>query len=190
MLGTVGLPSAVSTHRVRQYTHVFGSVCPQDGELISLILPHADTAAMSLYFAEVSRRHPDQHILILLRGPGWHRAKALVVPDNLTFDWLPLTARNATPRNWSGRKSAGNPLAITIMIRWTRSKTPWHSVCANWNPPAPSSNPSPVLIGLLMLHRTQNSIREVGDSAWAKSKPCASRGIPGRCSKTPRRCGR
>ena len=33
-----GCRPEVPTHRVREYTHVFGSVCPQDGELISLIL--------------------------------------------------------------------------------------------------------------------------------------------------------
>ena len=65
----------VSTHRVRQYTHVFGSVCPQDGELISLILPDADTEAMSFYLAEVSRRHPDEHVLMFLDRAGWHQAR-------------------------------------------------------------------------------------------------------------------
>ena len=63
---------------MRQYTHVFGSVCPHDRELISLILPHADTAAMSLNLAEVFRRHPDEHILMFLDRAGWHQAKALV----------------------------------------------------------------------------------------------------------------
>lgn len=85
----LGIRPQVSTHRMRQYTHVLGSVCPQDGELISPILPHADTAAMSLYWAEVSRRHPHEPILMFLDRAGWHQAKALVVPDNLTLDWSP-----------------------------------------------------------------------------------------------------
>jgi len=50
VLGSLRLPSASIHPSVRQYTHVFGSVCPQDGELISLILPHADTVAMSFYW--------------------------------------------------------------------------------------------------------------------------------------------
>jgi len=48
----------VPTHRGREYTHVVGSACAQDGELICLILPQADTPAMALYLAKVSRRHP------------------------------------------------------------------------------------------------------------------------------------
>ena len=42
-----GCRPEVPTHRVREYTHVFGSVCPQDGELVSLILPHAGHVALS-----------------------------------------------------------------------------------------------------------------------------------------------
>ena len=93
-----GCRPEVPTHRVREYTHVFGSVSPQDGELISLILPHADTAAMSLYLAEVSRRHPDEHILMFMDRAGWHQAKALVVPDNLTVDWLPPYSPQCNPQ--------------------------------------------------------------------------------------------
>jgi hypothetical protein len=36
-----GCRPEVQTHRVREHSHVFGSVSPQDGELISLILPPA-----------------------------------------------------------------------------------------------------------------------------------------------------
>jgi len=54
VLGSLRLPSASIHPSGTPYTHVFGSVCPQDGELISLILPHADTVAMSFYLAEVS----------------------------------------------------------------------------------------------------------------------------------------
>ena len=98
-----------STHRVRQYTHVFGSVCPHNGEFISLILPRADTAAMSLYPAEVARRHPDEHILMFLDRAGWHRARALVVPDNLTLDWLPAYSPQCNPEELVWREVRRQP---------------------------------------------------------------------------------
>ena len=104
-----GCRPQVSTHRVRQYTHVFGSVCPQDGELISLILPHADTVAMSFYLAEVSRRHPDEHILMFLDRAGWHQAKALVVPENLTLDWLPAYSPQCNPQELVWREVRRQP---------------------------------------------------------------------------------
>lgn len=104
-----GCRPEVPTHRVREYTHVFGSVCPQDGELISLILPHADTAAMSLYLAEVSRRHPCEHLLMFLDRAGWHRAKGLVVPKNITLDWLPAYSPQCNPQELVWRAVRRHP---------------------------------------------------------------------------------
>jgi len=104
-----GCRPEVPTHRVRQDTHVFGSVSPHDGEFISLILPQADTAAMSLYLAEVSRRHPDEHILMFLDRAGWHRAKALQVPANLTLGWLPAYSPQCNPQELVWREVRREP---------------------------------------------------------------------------------
>ena len=43
---------------VREYVYVFGAVSPFDGKHDSLVLPHADTEAMSLFLGEISRRYP------------------------------------------------------------------------------------------------------------------------------------
>ena len=73
---------------VREYTYVFAAVAPHDGTLHSLILPSVDAQAMSIFLAEVSRRHPDERILMVLDGAGWHRANDLEIPDNI--DLIPL----------------------------------------------------------------------------------------------------
>lgn len=105
----LGCRPEVPTHRVREYTHVFGSVSPSDGELISLILPYADTAAMSLYLAEVSGRHPHEHLLMFLDRAGWPRAKALVVPSNITLDWLPAYSPQCNPQELVWREVRRRP---------------------------------------------------------------------------------
>ena len=105
----LGCRPEVPTHRVREYTHVFGSVCPQDGELITLILPHADTPAMSLYLAEVARRHPLEHLLMFLDRAGWHRARSLVVPENITLDWLPAYSPQCNPQELVWRELRRQP---------------------------------------------------------------------------------
>ena len=106
-----GCRPEVPAHRVREYTHVFGSVCPHDGELISLILPHADTDAMSRYLAEVARRHPDEHILMFADRAAWHQAKALVIPANLTLDWLPAYSPQCNPQELVWREVRRDPFA-------------------------------------------------------------------------------
>ena len=64
---------------------------------------------MSLYLAEVSRRHPHEHILMFLDRAGWHRAKALVVPPNLTLDWLPPYSPQCNPQELVWREVRRHP---------------------------------------------------------------------------------
>jgi len=77
--------------------------------LFNLILPQADTPAMSLYMAEVSHRHPDEHILMFLDPAGWHRAKSLVVPLNLIRDWLPSHSPQCNPQDLVWREVRRQP---------------------------------------------------------------------------------
>ncbi len=82
---------------VREYTYVFAAVAPQDGTLDSLILPCVDAQGMSIFLAEVSRRHPDELVLMVLDGAGWHRANDLEVPDNIRFIPLPPYSPELNP---------------------------------------------------------------------------------------------
>ena len=137
---------------MREYTHVFGSVSPHDGELISLILPHADTSAMSLSLSEVSRRHPDEHLLMFLDRAGWHLAQALVLPENLTLDWLPPYSPQCNPQELVWREIRRQPFGNHDYDSLDAvEKAPWNAASANWKPAPPRFNPSPVLTGLLML---------------------------------------
>jgi len=83
-----GLRPLVHAQMVREYIYVFGAVSPRDGVMDSLILPSANSEAMSVFLAEVSRRHPDELILMVLDGAGWHTSTELEVPENILL--LPL----------------------------------------------------------------------------------------------------
>src|SRR5215204_1612421 len=63
-----------------------------------LVLPRCDTQAMSLPLAEVAQAvAPGAHGVMLMDRAGWHRAKDLVVPDNLTLVLLPARAPELNP---------------------------------------------------------------------------------------------
>ena len=68
---------AMLTH---EYTYVYGAVEVCTGELDSLILPHVNTDCMQLFINEVSARHPDDHIVMVIDGAGWHRSDGLKAP--------------------------------------------------------------------------------------------------------------
>jgi transposase len=82
---------------VREYTYAFGAVSPQDGTLDSLVLPVVTAEAMSIFLAEVARRHPEEDILMVLDGAGWHRANDLAVPWNMRLEALPPYSPQLNP---------------------------------------------------------------------------------------------
>jgi transposase len=84
-----GVRPEVSTQVVREYEYAFAAVSPHDGTLDSLVLPAVPAEAMSVFLAEVSRRHPGEWILMVLDGAGWHKAKRLQVPTTMRLVFLP-----------------------------------------------------------------------------------------------------
>ncbi len=92
-----GFRPEVGTQIVREYTYAFGAVSPHDGTLDSLVLPVVTAKAMSIFLAEVARRHPEEFILMFLDGAGWHRAHDLSVPDNMRLEALPPYSPQLNP---------------------------------------------------------------------------------------------
>ena len=94
---------------VRQYTYAYAAVSPMDGVLDSLVLPEASTEAMNIFLAEVSARHPDEFIVMVLDGAGWHRAHALIVPENVWFHFLPPYSPQLNPAEnlWDDLREKG-----------------------------------------------------------------------------------
>ena len=84
-----GVRPVVQVQVVREYDYAFAAVSPHDGVLDTLVLPTANAEAMSVFLAEVSQRHSDEFILMVLDGAGWHRAKRLQIPANMRLILLP-----------------------------------------------------------------------------------------------------
>jgi transposase len=93
-----GVRPEVNTQLIREYEYAFAAVSPpQDGTLDTLVLPAVNAEAMSVFLAEVSRRHRDELLLLVLDGAGWHRAKRLPVPANMRLVFLPPWSPQLNP---------------------------------------------------------------------------------------------
>src|SRR4030043_524432 len=92
-----GVRPEVGMQIVREYTYAFGAVSPNDGTWDSLVLPVVTAEAMSIFLAEVARRHPEEFILMFLDGAGWHRANSLVIPENMRLEALPPYSPQLNP---------------------------------------------------------------------------------------------
>ena len=80
-----------------EYTYAYGAVDACTGEFDSLILPHVNTECMQLFLNEVSARHPDERIVMVIDGAGWHRSDALNSPENIYLLKLPPYAPELNP---------------------------------------------------------------------------------------------
>ena len=79
-------------HRDQRHTnaYIFGAVCPARDCGAALVLPYANTHAMNLHLKEISKNvATGAHAVIIIDGAGWHVARHLRVPDNISLLRLP-----------------------------------------------------------------------------------------------------
>jgi transposase len=85
---------AMLTH---EYTYAYAAVDVVSGEMDSLILPHVNTACMQVFLDAVAARHPDERIVMVLDGAGWHASHDLQAPANMRLLPLPPYAAELNP---------------------------------------------------------------------------------------------
>jgi transposase len=88
------LCTAMLTH---EYTYAYAAVDVDSGELDTLILPHVNGECMQVFLDEVSIRHANDYVVMVLDGAGWHSSQALKVPNNLYLLPLPPYAPELNP---------------------------------------------------------------------------------------------
>jgi DDE superfamily endonuclease len=67
-----------------QSTYLFGAVCPERGTGAALVLPACNTEAMHHLDEIATKVTPGAHAILILDQAGWHGAKDLQVPSNIS----------------------------------------------------------------------------------------------------------
>jgi len=93
-----GIRPGVASQLIREYIHLYGAVCPQDGTCVYLIMPTSNTACFQSFLNVLSRRFARQDILLVLDGAPNHRCRDLAVPRNITLLFLPPYAPELNPK--------------------------------------------------------------------------------------------
>jgi transposase len=86
-----------------QAAYLFGAVCPERDAGVALVLPTVGAAAMQAMLDELAQAvGPRAHAVVLMDRAGWHVARELAVPANLTPVFLPPYSPelNAIERVW------------------------------------------------------------------------------------------
>ena len=92
-----GMRPEVHVQIVREYTYAYVAASPHDGIMDSLILPEVNAEAMSIFLEEISKRHPDEFILMVMDQAAWHKANDLRIPENIRLIWQPPYSPQCNP---------------------------------------------------------------------------------------------
>lgn len=94
---------------VREYTYAYAAVSPQDGKMVSLVLPYANTECMNIFLEEVSQRFLEDKIVMVMDCAAWHRSKTLKIPENIEiFPLLPYSPElNPVENIWDEVREKG-----------------------------------------------------------------------------------
>lgn len=90
-------PTAVRQTRY-DWCYLYAAVEPASGASAALIAPNADTGTMNQFLKILdAERKPDEHIVLIMDGAGWHKSKALRLPDGITALLLPPYSPELNP---------------------------------------------------------------------------------------------
>ena len=81
-----------------QYLWVLGAVCPETGHAEGLLSPQLNTKIINLFLELFSKTIPEnEHAVMVWDGAGFHRAKSLRLPGNITVVELPPYSPELNP---------------------------------------------------------------------------------------------
>jgi hypothetical protein len=84
-----GVRPRVASQLIREYTYLYGAVCPKDGTCVFLIMPASDTECFQIFLDILAKKFSRQHILLFVDGAPNHHCDDLVIPANITLQPLP-----------------------------------------------------------------------------------------------------
>lgn len=100
-------PTAVKQTRY-EWVYLYAAVEPKTGASVALQAPSVNTGTMNVFLKMLSEElGPRDHAVLIMDQAGWHKAKALVMPANITVLYLPPYSPELNPveRLWAYLRS-------------------------------------------------------------------------------------
>ena len=92
-----GIIPKVTQQLIREYTYAFSAVCPETGNMCSLIMPYANSEAMNVFINTLSEQQKDERIILCMDKAGWHTTEQLEIPKNIILWFLPAYSPELNP---------------------------------------------------------------------------------------------
>lgn len=119
-----------------EWIYVFGAVNPLTGMSSALLAPTVNTDYMNHHLRFISEQvSADVHVVLVMDQAGWHVAKALQMPDNISLLYLPAYSPELNPieRLWAFLKShyLSNRVYKDYEDLFQASKDAWNKITTN-----------------------------------------------------------
>ncbi len=87
-------------------TYLYSAVEFGTGKHFTLEIPFVNTECFGVFLEEFRKHVPNEEILLVMDGAGWHKAKHLKIPDGIEIIYLPPYAPELNPveRLWEHLK--------------------------------------------------------------------------------------
>jgi transposase len=92
-----GVKPVCTVQQVFKSTYLFGAFSPITGDSFLLELPNCCTETFQVFLEELSQQDPDELKLLVLDNGAFHKAKALIIPDNISLIFLPPYSPELNP---------------------------------------------------------------------------------------------
>ncbi len=100
-------PTTVKQTRY-EWVYLYAAVEPATGVSVGLQAPNINTGTMNVFLGMLAAElGPQDHAVLIMDQAGWHKARKLVVPDNITILYLPPYSPELNPveRLWAYMRS-------------------------------------------------------------------------------------
>lgn len=88
------------------------------GDHLTLELPYVNTVCLNIFLDELSKSYPNDTIILVMDGAGWHKSKKLERPANIEIIYLPPYSPELNPveRLWEHikRYTIRNKVYLTL----------------------------------------------------------------------------
>ena len=112
-----GVQPICTFQQVFQSLCVFGAFSPLSGDRFVLTLPYCNADNFQLYLNQFSKHKLRELKVIVLDNGAFHKAKKMVIPNNIMLIFYPRTVVNSIPLKKSGGiLKDGLPIIYSIIL--------------------------------------------------------------------------
>jgi transposase len=116
-LTAVGVKPICNFQHIYKSTYVFGAFSPFNGDSLVMELPYCNSENFQIFLNEMSKKNPQEYQIILLDNGAFHKAKSLIIPENIKLIFLPPYSPELNPAElvWLNMKRKLTNITIKTM---------------------------------------------------------------------------